>query len=62
VGALLQQPTQYGRTDADADADADALQVRGQVEVLQPVGVLGRPQRDAAGERAAHLDHPCAPA
>ncbi|KUL21347.1 hypothetical protein ADL12_45315 [Streptomyces regalis] len=41
--APLQQPAQHGRTDAAA------LQVRGEIEVLQhhmrtAVGILGRPQ------------------
>lgn len=50
--APFQQFAQHGRTDAAA------LHPRVQVEVLQPVGVLGRPQRHAPGERAVHLDHP----
>lgn len=50
--APFQQPAQNGSTDALA------LQIRVQVEVLQPVRVLRRPQRHTAGHGAIHLDHP----
>ncbi|HEX2145396.1 MAG TPA: hypothetical protein VHG10_12900 [Glycomyces sp.] len=49
--ALLQQCAQDGR------ADAAALEARLEIEVLQPMTVLGRTQGDAPGEATIHLDH-----